>query len=61
MWHGVVLTHNGDFDGIRLYDALIPQSSLLHYLNLVLHTTFSVGSDSAKIAGWFELMNAKGR
>ena len=59
-WHGCVLTHNGDFNGLRLYDGLVPQSSLANYLNNVLRTNVEVGSDSAKIAGWFELMATKG-
>ena len=55
-----MVTHNGDFDGVRLYDNMVTQSALANYLNCTLHTSVDVGSDSAKIAGWFTLMSTRG-
>ena len=46
----------------RIYDnAPLPQADVGQYLSILLSHTLSVDSDSAKIAGYFDLFSTKGR
>ena len=60
---GHVLTHNGDFDAIHLYPSsgILPMTLCGQWLNRVLHHPSSVNSDSAKVAGYFDVFSTKGR
>ena len=58
---GHMLTHNGDFDAVRIYDSPIPQVAVGRWLGLVLGCPCTVDSDSAKIAGYFDVFSTRGR
>ncbi|GMH71753.1 hypothetical protein TL16_g05735 [Triparma laevis f. inornata] len=57
---GHVLTHNGDFDAVRLYDKVVPMKQVGLWLERILHVPSHVDSDSAKIAGYFDAFTTKG-
>mmetsp|Transcript_20619 Transcript_20619/g.38452 ORF Transcript_20619/g.38452 Transcript_20619/m.38452 type:complete len:1386 (+) Transcript_20619:39-4196(+) len=57
---GHVLTHNGDFDAVRLYDKVVPMKQVGLWLERILHCPNTVDSDSAKIAGYFDVFATKG-
>ncbi len=58
---GHVLTHNGDFDAVRLYDIAIPMKNVGLWLERVLNCPSHIDSDSSKIAGYFDVFSTRGR
>eukprot|EP00927_Polykrikos_kofoidii_P057293 TRINITY_DN5140_c0_g1_i1.p1 TRINITY_DN5140_c0_g1~~TRINITY_DN5140_c0_g1_i1.p1 ORF type:complete len:1692 (+),score=248.08 TRINITY_DN5140_c0_g1_i1:164-5077(+) len=56
----VTITHNGDFDGYRLYDVVVPNGSLGDWLFRVLGCNNPAKGDSAKLAGMMDLLVSQG-
>ena len=54
------ITHNGDFDGWKLFDKSIEYDKLGLWLERVLHTPNHTKGDSPKIAGLMDLLITKG-
>ena len=56
---GHVLTHNGDFDAITLYEGPFAQKDFGRWLEKVTGIKSDVDSDSAKIAGYFDVFSTQ--
>lgn len=56
----VTVTHNGDFNGWKVYDDIVPTSLLGAWLSKVLHHRNEAECDSAKIAGMMDLLVTQG-
>ncbi|CAK0893766.1 unnamed protein product [Prorocentrum cordatum] len=54
------ITHNGDFDGWKLYDKVVPNGSLGLFLERVLHCSNEAKGDSPKLAGMMDLLLCQG-
>ena len=57
---GHVITHNGDFDAVYLYDSPVSTERLGRWLGKVLGREVTLDSDSVKIAGYFEVFSTAG-
>ena len=58
--YGVFITHNGDFDFLRIGDRDWPQADVGTWLTRVLHCPCPAKCDSAKVAGCVELFRTQG-
>jgi hypothetical protein len=54
------ITHNGDFDGIRMFGGFVDHVTLGLWLERVLHRHHPAVGDSAKIAGMMDLLITRG-
>ena len=58
--YGVFITHNGDFDFLRIGERDWPQADVGAWLARVLHAPCPAKCDSAKVAGCVELFRTQG-
>jgi hypothetical protein len=58
---GHMLTHNGDFDAVSIYNSPMPQADVGRWLGIMLSSPCKVDSDSAKVAGYFDVFSTRGR
>ncbi|CAK0825983.1 unnamed protein product [Prorocentrum cordatum] len=54
------ITHNGDFDGWKLYDKVVPNGILGLFLERALHCSSDAKGDSPKLAGMMDLLLCQG-
>lgn len=57
----VSITHNGDFDGWKIYEDTVPDGLLGTWLHKVLHHNNPAAGDSPKLAGMMDLLITQGR
>lgn len=56
----VTITHNGDFDGWKVHDAMVPNGLLGIWLSKVHYHTNTAKGDSPKLAGLMDLLVTQG-
>jgi len=61
LYTGVHITHNGDFDALKAYDAHMENGEVGLWLERILHVPNDTKGDSPKIAGCMDLMRVQGR
>lgn len=57
----ITITHNGDFDGWRVFDEVIPNGELGEWISRILHKRNTAKGDSPKLAGVFDILLVQGR
>lgn len=57
----ITITHNGDFDGWKVFDEVVPNGDLGEWISRILHKRNTAKGDSPKLAGMMDILLVQGR
>eukprot|EP00441_Pelagodinium_beii_P046966 CAMPEP_0197620904 /NCGR_PEP_ID=MMETSP1338-20131121/1609_1 /TAXON_ID=43686 ORGANISM="Pelagodinium beii, Strain RCC1491" /NCGR_SAMPLE_ID=MMETSP1338 /ASSEMBLY_ACC=CAM_ASM_000754 /LENGTH=1722 /DNA_ID=CAMNT_0043190209 /DNA_START=60 /DNA_END=5225 /DNA_ORIENTATION=- len=57
----ITVTHNGDFDGWKVFDDVVPNSQIGEWLRRLFHCGNDANGDSPKLAGMMDLLLCQGQ